>query len=176
MCFESIFFSYFRYCDGELLSLCNWLRHSLLSLLLLRLGICFHTGRGWKMYFSVTRARVRERWIDGMSNRVSCRRETARPPPLPFPSQQRMHATSARWGEYISRVHGKQLSDRLNCGSIAAEFAPVSLSLSLSLNFRLEISAGTHASHVRAGVIKIWPHVGKNKKKRGGRKTQFEIE
>lgn len=82
---------------------------------------------------------------------------------LLFPSQQRMHATSARWGEYISRVHGKQLSDRLNCGSIAAEFAPVSL----SLNFRLEISAGTHASHVRAGVIKIWPHVGKNKKKRG---------
>lgn len=79
-------------------------------------------------------------------------------------------------GIYITRARKTAIRPtelRLYRGRVCA---CLSLFLSLATNFRLEISAGTHASHVRAGVIKIWPHVGKNKKKRRGRKTQFEIK
>lgn len=86
---------------------------------------------------------------------------------LLFPSQQRMHATSARWGEYISRVHGKQLSDRLNCGSIAAEFAPVSLSLSLSTSAS-KYPLGPTRPTCALELLKFGRTFGgKNKKKRG---------
>lgn len=94
---------------------------------------------------------------------------------LLFPSQQRMHATSARWGEYISRVHGKQLSDRLNCGSIAAEFAPVSLSLSLSTSAS-KYPLGPTRPTCALELLKFGRTLEKIRKKGGGRKTQFEIK
>lgn len=174
MCFESIFFSYFRYCDGELLSLCNWLRHSLLSLLLLRLGICFHTGRGWKMYFSVTRARVRERWIDGMSNRVSCRRETARPPPLPLPTENACNFRPMG-GIYITRARKTAIRPtelRLYRGRVCA---CLSLSLSLSTSAS-KYPLGPTRPTCALELLKFGRTLEKIRKKGGGRKTQFEIE
>lgn len=71
-------------------ALCNWLRHSLLSLLL-RLGICFHTGGKDVFFGDACPFRDRER---GIESRIMSKgnRATSSPP------HRRMHATSARWG------------------------------------------------------------------------------
>lgn len=110
-------------------ALCNWLRHSLLSLLL-RLGICFHTGGKDVFFGDACPFRDRERGL----NRVSCRRETARPPPLPTGECMQLPPDG---GVYITRAR--------KTATRPTELRPsLRLSLSTATNFRLEISAGTH--------------------------------
>lgn len=84
------------------------------------------------MYFSVTRARS-ETEREGL-NRVSCRRETARPPPLPTGECMRLPPDGR---VYITRAR--------KTATRPTELRPsLRLSLSTATNFRLEISAGTH--------------------------------
>lgn len=127
MCFESIFFSYFRYCDGELFVTGCAILSSPSSFV----SASVSTQEG-KMYFSVTRARS-ETEREGL-NRVSCRRETARPPPLPTGECMQLPPDG---GVYITRAR--------KTATRPTELRPsLRLSLSTATNFRLEISAGTH--------------------------------
>lgn len=104
--------------------------------------------------------------MDRMSNRVSCRRETARPPPLPLPTENACNFRPMG-GIYITRARKTAIRPtelRLYRGRVCA---CLSLSLSLSTSAS-KYPLGPTRPTCALELLKFGRTFGgKNKKKRG---------